>query len=66
MMKFESKLTNDERMRVGLPSLESSKINNLTTQSKEQFEKQIAQEKKHHEEMMDTSEIRLAVLLIVS
>lgn len=56
MMKFESKLTNDERMRVGLPSLESSKINNLTTQSKEQFEKQIAQEKKHHEEMMDTSE----------
>lgn len=56
MMKFESKLTNDERMRVGLPSLDSSKISNLTTQSKDQFEKQIAQEKKHHDEMMDTSE----------
>lgn len=57
MMKFESKLTNDERMRVGLPSQESSKINNLTTQSKEQFEKQIAQSKKEHDEMMDTSKV---------
>jgi hypothetical protein len=57
MMKFESKLTNDERMRVGLPSQESSQINNLTTQSKEQFEKQIAQEKKQHEEQMDTSKV---------
>lgn len=57
MMKFESKLTNDERMRVGLPSQESSKISNLTTQSKEQFEKQIAEAKKQHDEAMDTSKV---------
>lgn len=57
MMKFGSKLTNDERNRVGLPSQESSQIQNLTTQSKEQFEKQIAESKKQHEEQMDTSKV---------
>ena len=57
MMKFLSQLTNDERNRVGLPTQESSQISNLTTQSKEQFEKQIAQSQKEHDEKMDTSKV---------
>ena len=55
MMKLESQLTNDERLRCGLKTIEGQTLDSIRTQDKEQFEKQIAQSQKEHDEKMDTS-----------
>lgn len=57
MMKLESELNNDERLRCGLQTIEGQKLDSIRTQSKEQFEQQIAQQKKEHDEKMDTSKV---------
>ena len=56
-LKYESELTNAERSRVGLPTVESAAINNLQSSNDENFKKQIAEAKKQHEEAMDTSKV---------
>lgn len=56
-LKYESELTNSERSRVGLPTVETAAINNLQSSNDENFKKQIAEAKKQHEEAMDTSKV---------
>lgn len=56
-LKYETELTNSERTRVGLPTVETSAINNLQSSNDDNFKKQIAEAKKQHEEAMDTSKV---------
>ena len=56
-LKYETELTNSERTRVGLPTVETAAINNLQSSNDENFKKQIAEAKKQHEEAMDTSKV---------
>lgn len=56
-LKYETELTNAERTRVGLPTVETSAINNLQSSNDENFKKQIADAKKQHDEAMDTSKV---------
>ena|GEM_PF-2233109 len=56
LFKYKSNLTDNERSSFGYPSTGQS-IDELKLQSKEQFEKQIAESKKQHEEQMDTSKV---------
>ena len=56
-LKYESELTNSERTRVGLPTVETAAINNLQSSNDENFKKQLAEAKKQHEEQMDTSKV---------
>lgn len=56
-LKYESELTNSERTRVGLKTVETAAINNLQSSNDENFKKQIAEAKKQHDEKMDTSKV---------
>ena len=56
-LKYETELTNSERTRVGLKTVESAAINNLQSSNDENFKKQIAEAKKQHDEQMDTSKV---------
>lgn len=55
LFKYKSNLTDNERSTFGYPSTGQS-VDELKLQSKEQFEKQIAESKKQHDEAMDTSD----------
>lgn len=56
-LKYETELTNSERTRVGLKTVETAAINNLQSSNDENFKKQIAEAKKQHDEAMDTSKV---------
>lgn len=56
-LKYETELSNSERTRVGLSTVESAAINNLQSSNDENFKKQIAEAKKQHDEQMDTSKV---------
>ena len=56
-LKYETELSNSERSRVGLPTVETAAINNLQSSNDENFKKQIAEAKKQHDEQMDTSKV---------
>lgn len=56
-LKYESELSNAERTRVGLPTVETAAINNLQSSNDDNFKKQIAEAKKQHDEQMDTSKV---------
>lgn len=56
-LKYESELSNSERTRVGLKTVETAAINNLQSSNDENFKKQIAEAKKQHDEAMDTSKV---------
>ena len=54
-LKYSNQLTDSERGSFGYSS-SSQGIQDLKLQTKEQFEKQIAEQKKQHDEAMDTSD----------
>ena len=56
-LKYETELTNSERTRVGLKTVETAAINNLQSSNDENFKKQIAEAKKQHDEAMDTTKV---------
>ena len=56
-LKYETELSNSERTRVGLNTVETAAINNLQSSNDENFKKQIAEAKKQHDEAMDTSKV---------
>ena len=56
-LKYETELSNSERTRVGLSTVETAAINNLQSSNDENFKKQLEQAKKQHDEQMDTSKV---------
>lgn len=56
-LKYETELSNSERTRVGLSTVETAAINNLQSSNDENFKKQISEAKKQHDEQMDTSKV---------
>ena len=56
-MKYETELNNSERTSVGLPTVEEKKMDEIKKQDEVHFNQQMEQNKKQHEEAMDTSKV---------